>query len=180
MALAIVAPAPGNTPTMKPSTAERTVPHQVSASSFMLNSARPVVLMMPSLLWSCSSISKISLIENTPITTTMNWMPSDKCRLSPVNRYTPEFESSPMVDSDRPMMAAKAAFIGASPISPVMQAKAKHIRAKYSAGPNASAQRASRGANSTMPMVAISEPMKEAQAEIDTATPPMPFLAMGY
>ena len=60
-----------------------------------------------------------------------------------------------------------------------MQAKAKHIRAKYSAGPKASAQRASSGANITMPTVAISEPMNELQAEIDSATPPMPWRAMG-
>ena len=165
MALAIAAPAPASTPTMEPGRLERTVPHQVSAISFMLNNARPVSLMMPSLLWCCSSISKISLIENTPITTTVNWMPSDKCRLSPVNQYTPEFESSPMMDSDRPITAANTAFMGASPIRPVMHAKAKHISAKYSAGPNARAQRASSGANSTMPRVANKAPMNELQAE---------------
>ncbi len=60
-----------------------------------------------------------------------------------------------------------------------MQAKAKHISAKYSAGPKASAQRASSGANSTMPMVATIEPTNELQAEIDSATPPRPFFAIG-
>ena len=60
-----------------------------------------------------------------------------------------------------------------------MQAKAKHISAKYSAGPKASAQRASSGASSTMPMVAIIEPTNELQAEIDSATPARPFLAIG-
>ena len=86
MALAMVAPAPGSTPTTKPTTAERSVHHQVCATSFRLNSARPVSLMMPSELWCCSSISRISLIENTPITTTMNWMPSDRCTSPPVKR----------------------------------------------------------------------------------------------
>ena len=102
----------------------------------------------------------------------MNWMPSHKCTLSPVKRYTPELESSPTVDSDRPITAASTAFMGWLPISPVMQAKAKHISAKYSAGPKASAQRASSGANNTMPMVAMVEPTNELQAEIDNATPP--------
>ena len=83
------------------------------------------------------------------------------------------------MDSDRPITAASAAFMGASPIRPVMQAKAKHISAKYSAGPNASAQRASSGANSTMPVVATSEPMNELHAEIDSATPARPWRAIG-
>jgi hypothetical protein len=60
-----------------------------------------------------------------------------------------------------------------------MQAKAKHISAKYSAGPNDSAQLASSGANSTMPTVAMSEPTNELQAEIDSATPPRPLRAIG-
>ncbi len=127
----------------------------------------------------CSSISRISLIENRPITSTMNWMPSDRCTSPPVKRYTPELESSPTVASARPMTAASAALTGASPIRPVMQAKANTIRAKYSAGPKARAHRASSGANSTMPQVAMNEPMKDDQAEIDSATPPRPFLAMG-
>jgi hypothetical protein len=135
--------------------------------------------MMPPASWCCSSISRISLTENTPMTTTMNWMPSDRCTSPPVKRYTPELESRPTVDSERPSTAASTAFIGASPIRPVMQAKAKHISAKYSAGPKARAQRASRGAKSTMPMVATSEPTKELQAEIDSATPPCPLRAMG-
>ena len=77
------------------------------------------------------------------------------------------------------MMAASPALTGASPIRPAMQAKAKHMRAKYSAGPNESAQLASSGAISTMPMVATSEPTNELQAEIDSATPPRPWRAMG-
>ena len=77
-------------------------------------------------------------------------------------------------------MAARPALTGASPIRPAIHAKAKHISAKYSAGPNDKAQLASKGANSTMPMVATSEPTKELQAEMDSATPPSPLRAMGY
>ena len=50
MALAMVAPAPGSTPTTKPTTLERTVPHQVWASSLRLNSMRPVCVTRPVLL----------------------------------------------------------------------------------------------------------------------------------
>ena len=75
-------------------------------------------------------------------------------------------------------MASKA-LTGWSPRRPVRQAKANTISAKYSAGPNASAQRDSSGVIITMPTVAIIEPMNELQAEIDSATPPMPFLAIG-
>jgi hypothetical protein len=51
-----------------------------------LNSLRPVLVIMPVLLWCSCSISRISLIENTPMTTTMNWMPSDRCTSPPVKR----------------------------------------------------------------------------------------------
>ena len=72
MALATVAPAPGRMPTTKPTSDERTVPHQVSATSRRLNSVRPVSG-MTALPWTASSsISSSSLMENRPITTTMN------------------------------------------------------------------------------------------------------------
>ena len=51
---------------------------------------------------------------------------------------------------------------------------AKTIRAKYSAGPNASDHCASMGANRIIPPIAIIEPTKELTAEIDRATPPRP------
>ena len=86
MALAMVAPAPGSTPTTNPTTDERMVDHQVWAISLRLNIERPVALMMPAVLWCCSSISRISLMENRPITRTMNWMPSDRCTSPPVKR----------------------------------------------------------------------------------------------
>jgi hypothetical protein len=48
MALAMVAPAPGSTPTTKPiRPEERTMVHQVMAISLALNKARPVTLIMP-------------------------------------------------------------------------------------------------------------------------------------
>ncbi|MOA67477.1 hypothetical protein D3C78_1946790 [compost metagenome] len=56
---------------------------------------------------------------------------------------------------------------------------ANTIRAKYSAGPNASDQRASIGANRIMPIMATSEPVKELTAEIDRATPARPCWAIG-
>ena len=155
------------------------MPHQVSASSARLNILRPSARMAGTWPRCCSSMSKISLTENRPMTTATNWMPSDRCTLSNVKRYTPELLSSPTVESDRPSTAASTAFMGASPISPVMQAKAKHISAKYSAGPKANAHCASQGAAITMPMKATKEPMKDDHAEIDSATPAWPFTAMG-
>ena len=86
MALAMVAPAPGSTPTAKPTTLERSVPHQVDLSSSQLNSMRPVCVTMPALLWCCCSISSSSLMENTPMTTTTNWMPSERWMSPPVKR----------------------------------------------------------------------------------------------
>ena len=86
MALAMVAPAPGSTPTTKPTTLERTVPHQVWASSFRLKSMRPVCVTRPALLWCSCSISSSSLIENTPMTTTTNWIPSERWMSPPVKR----------------------------------------------------------------------------------------------
>lgn len=56
---------------------------------------------------------------------------------------------------------------------------AKIIRAKYSAGPNASDHCASTGANRMIPPIAIVEPTKELTAEIDSATPPRPCCAIG-
>lgn len=56
---------------------------------------------------------------------------------------------------------------------------ANTIRAKYSAGPKASDQRASSGANRMMPPMAIIEPTNELTAEMDSATPARPCCAIG-
>ncbi|SAE75560.1 Uncharacterised protein [Enterobacter hormaechei] len=59
------------------------------------------------------------------------------------------------------------------------QAMANTIRAKYSAGPNASDHWASAGAKRMMPPMAIMEPKNELTAEIESATPPRPCCAIG-
>ncbi|MNR53637.1 hypothetical protein D3C85_1736820 [compost metagenome] len=84
-AAATLAPAPGNTPTPKPTSALRTTLHQVNAISFRLNSLRPLGL--TSTLWPAitfSSISSISLTANNAITTTTKSTPSARCTDSKV------------------------------------------------------------------------------------------------
>ena len=78
------------------------------------------------------------------------------------------------------MTQASSVFTGLSPTMPARQAIANTISAKYSAGPNASAQCASSGANSTMPTRADQRAARtSSNAEIDSATPASPFLAIG-
>lgn len=78
----------------------------------MLNSVRPVSGMADGPPAASSSINSSSLIENRPMTTTMNWTPSERCTESKVNRYTPEFASTPTVASDNPISVASSAFTG--------------------------------------------------------------------
>ena len=74
---------------------------------------------------------------------------------------------------------ASMALTGCSVSNPARHAKAKIISATYSMGPKASAQRASSGAASTMPTVAMAEPTNEVQAESDRAMPALPSRARG-
>ncbi|MNI51869.1 hypothetical protein D3C73_1066140 [compost metagenome] len=84
-AAATLAPAPGSTPTPKPTKALRTTLHHVKANSFRLNSLRPLGLtstLCPRTTF--SSISSISLTANSAITTTTKSMPSARCTDSKV------------------------------------------------------------------------------------------------
>ena len=179
MALAMVAPAPGRIPTKKPITDERSVAPVQAAASLALNSMRPVLRTSVWPLLVLSSISRISETENRPITTTINCTPSERCTLSNVKRYTPVLASTPTVASPRPISAARNDFSGFCAIMLPRQAMAKTIRAKYSAGPNASDHSASTGAKRMMPKIAINEPTNELTAEIESATPPRPCCAIG-
>ena len=76
-------------------------------------------------------------------------------------------------------MAARMPFTGSSPSRLVKAQKANTISTKYSAGPNATAQPASMGASSTMPQMAIVEPIKEEKADKDKATLARPLRASG-
>jgi len=67
-----------------------------------------------------------------------------------------------------------AVFNGLLPAIPARQVMANTISTKYSAGPKATAQLASSGANSTTPTVAIRPPMNELHADSDSATPAWP------
>lgn len=118
-------------------------------------------------------------MENRPRTSTTNWMPSARCTLSPVKRYTPLLASMPTLERNSPISAAMKVFNGRSPAMPPRQTMANTISTKYSAGPKAIAHFANSGANSTMPQVAIKAPMNELQADSDSATPARPWRAMG-
>ncbi|MNZ95406.1 hypothetical protein D3C78_1145530 [compost metagenome] len=74
----MVAPAPGKMPTKKPITEERSVGPTHSAASLRLNSKRPVLRTSFCPVLVLSSISRISLTENRPITTTINCTPSER------------------------------------------------------------------------------------------------------
>ena len=87
--------------------------------------------------------------------------------------------SIPTQDSIRPISTATAVLTGLSPAIPARQTIAKTINMKYSAGPKDTAQPASRGAKATTPSVAIMPPIKELQAEMDRAIPPLPWRARG-
>ena len=85
----------------------------------------------------------------------------------------------PTVARARPSTQASSVFTGLSPTMPARQAIANTMSTKYSAGPKASAQFASSGARNTSPVHASSDPQNDANAEIDSATPASPFLAIG-
>ena len=74
----MVAPAPGRMPTKKPMVEERNMVPVQWTSSLKLNSIRPVVRTSLPPLLVCSSISRISLTEKRPITTTINCTPSER------------------------------------------------------------------------------------------------------
>ncbi|RMN71764.1 hypothetical protein ALQ55_200127 [Pseudomonas savastanoi pv. savastanoi] len=87
--------------------------------------------------------------------------------------------SIPTADRNSPISAAMNVFNGLSPAMPPRQTMANTISTKYSAGPKAIAHLASRGANSTMPQVAMNAPMNELHADNDSATPASPLRAIG-
>ena len=179
MALAMVAPAPGRVPMTKPARALRTMVPKVLQNSLKLNSKRPLAFTACWPAWVFSSITRISLTLKKPITTMMNWMPSDRLTLPKVKRYTPVVESTPTVARARPISAAIRVLTGLSPTMPPRQAMAKTISTKYSAGPKATAHLASSGANRTTPQVAIMLPTKELTADSDRAMPALPWRARG-
>ncbi|MCY1426130.1 hypothetical protein D9M71_419420 [compost metagenome] len=106
-------------------------------------------------------------------------MPSARFTLSPVKRYTPLLASMPTQERNRPISAAMKVFSGLSPAMPPRQTMAKTISTKYSAGPKAMAHLASKGANRTIPQVAMNAPMNELHADNDRATPARPLRAIG-
>ena len=85
----------------------------------------------------------------------------------------------PTVETIRPISTPTIALSNESPTRPPRHESASTISAKYSAGPNASAQLARIGAKATMPIVAMMAPMNDAAAEIERAGPARPFLAIG-
>ncbi len=126
-----------------------------------------------------SSINRISLTLNRPITKVVKAIPSLKPTLLKVKRYTPVIASIPTVESARPMSAIIKVLKGCVLTRPVKQTIAKTIKAKYSAGPNAIAHFANIGANNTIPIKATVLPTKELTDDKDNAIPAFPCCANG-
>src|SRR5690606_30866959 len=80
----------------------------------------------------------------------------------------------------RPIMAASTPLTGCWPSRLVRQQNANTISTKYSAGPNASAHRASSGASRTMPVTDTRAPTKADAADRESATLANPWRASGY
>ena len=91
----------------------------------------------------------------------------------------PVWLSSPIIASPSPMAAASAALAWFFEASPPRVQNARRYSAKYSAGPNRKATRASTGASSMRPMVASSAPTKDETPDSTSASPARPWRAIG-
>ena len=97
-----------------------------------------------------------------------------------MKRGTAEFGSIPTEAISSPIAAEIIPFRTVRPERDDSTAKAKTIRAKYSAGPNRVAQPASTGASNTRPAMERVPPAKEAIAEMASAGPPLPRCVAAY
>jgi hypothetical protein len=120
----------------------------------------------------------ISAVPNMPMATTTNPMPSESSGTPKVKRSTPEFTSVPINPSSSPNTTIAIALMSEPCASTVAATKPRTMSEKYSDGPNLSATSASGGAATAMRKVATHPAKNEAMAEVASATPALPCLAI--
>ena len=126
----------------------------------------------------CPSIIRISLTAKNPITTTMKSIPSYSSIIPKVNRLTPVVESIPIAAIASPKNAEMMAFSRLPWLKLDRAINAKTIKTVYSAGPKLIASSANFGAKKARKKMEIVPPMKEAIADMASAFPPRPCLAI--
>ena len=128
----------------------------------------------------CSVLNRTSATPNKPITSGTMPMPSIRWMLPKVRRGCALMLSRPMSPSTRPRQAMNSAFAIEPCVRKVSMTRPSTIRLKYSAGPNAIATSASRGAISIKRMIAKVPAMKEPSAEMPSAGPARPRFAISW
>ncbi len=107
-----------------------------------------------------------------------NSMPLARSSLPSVKRVMPVDGSMPTVPSMMPTRTIRAARRIDVPVTPVRISSPSTAIAKYSGGPNASAQSATVGANSVSPTRPSVPATNEPMAATASAAPARPFFAM--
>jgi len=177
---AMVEPAPGRTPMMKPTSEPLMNAKRQSFMSCHVGSR----LRQPFGTGSICVPSRISMLPstspraNTPIATTTKSTPSSISALPKVKREVEVKRSVPMLAIHSPTIIASRAFVIDLPASSTTMARPRLISAKYSGELNDRANFASGGAISISPTTPTVPAMKDAIAAMPSAAPARPFFAI--
>ena len=177
---AMVEPAPGSTPMMKPTTEPLRNAKRQSFISCMVGSR----LRSPLGTGRSCADSRVSILPKTspsakmPMATTTKSMPSSISMLPKVKREVELKRSVPMVAIHRPTSMASSALSIDLPASSTTIANPNAIKAKYSGELNESANFAKGGATSMRPSTPTVPAMNEAIAAMPSAAPALPLRAI--
>ena len=115
-----------------------------------------------------------------PIASTAKSIPSDSETRPSVRRSSPVSRSVPTVDSSSPTTMTAIALRIEPRARTTANTSPMTISAKYSAGPNSRARRVSGRPRPAMTKVATVPAMKEAMADMPSATPARPWRAIWW
>ena len=118
-----------------------------------------------------------SATPNNPAVTAMKLSPACAPATSNVKRTVPPSGSIPIVDSISPVTTMASDFTREPPVRLARSTTPRSAKAKYSAGPKASAARATRGAASCSATTLNVPATKEAIAAMASAAPARPLRA---
>jgi len=176
----MVEPAPGSTPTRKPTSeplakAKRQSRRSASVGRRLRNprgtgSVRPAS--------GVSMLASTSPRANTPIATTTKSMPDSSSSWPKVKRDTLVKRSVPMPASHRPTSIESSALTSERPASSTTSARPSDIRPKYSGELNDSAKRATGGATSISPTTPTVPATNDEIAAMPSAAPARPLRAI--
>src|SRR6266513_958531 len=168
----MTAPPPGRMPTSDPSTVPRAIAPEESIRSWRVG-IRPLILVLriSRLAAGSSRLRTISAKPNTPMATLAKPMPSASSAISNVMRPAPVSRSEPTMESSNPVTTMATALSTEPLASTTAKIRPRHIREKYSAGPNSKAMPVSGAPSAATSTVATQPAKNEPMAAIASAGP---------